>query len=59
MRSLNYSPYAPRPRRSAQLVVLWMVVFIGILVATWYISTRHTEAAAEYVDKLLRKKLHD
>lgn len=56
MRSLNYSPYGPRPRRSGQLVALWMVVFIGILVATWYISTRHADTAKEYADRLLQKK---
>lgn len=49
-----FSPYGPRPRRSARLVILWMVAFLTILWLTWYISSRHRERAKPYVEELLR-----
>ncbi|OTA65266.1 hypothetical protein K449DRAFT_392385 [Hypoxylon sp. EC38] len=35
-----YSPYGPRPKRSAQLVLIWMVILVFALVATFYLTTR-------------------
>ncbi|KAI1411690.1 hypothetical protein F5Y13DRAFT_190999 [Hypoxylon sp. FL1857] len=35
-----YSPYGPRPKRSAQLVLIWMVIMVFALVATFYLTTR-------------------
>lgn len=47
------SPYGPRPRRSNLLVAIWMACFAGVVVMTWYISTRHPDKArtitAEFV----------
>jgi hypothetical protein len=39
------SPYGPRPRRSNFLVVLWMACFVGIVLMTYYITTRHRATA--------------
>lgn len=49
-----YSPYGPRPRRSKQLVVVWMSCLLGILFLTWYITSRHRESARTYADLLLK-----
>jgi hypothetical protein len=34
-----FSPYAPRRRRSARLVVIWMSLFVIILWLTWYYTS--------------------
>lgn len=44
----KYSPYA-RPRRSKQLVVAWMVVFVFILVVTYYLNRRQRAGATSVV----------
>ncbi|XXG97705.1 hypothetical protein Hte_004012 [Hypoxylon texense] len=43
-----YSPYGPRPRRSARLVLLWMAILAVALVATFYLTTRERGATASY-----------
>lgn len=48
-----YSPYGQRPRRSNQLVVLWVACFVAILVMTWYITTRHKETAKSYTSEFV------
>ncbi len=48
------SPYGPRPRRSAQLIVAWVLCFLFILFVTWYITTKHEETARSYTDQFLR-----
>lgn len=37
------SPYGPRPRRSKQLIVLWMGVLLFVLVTAYYLITRRRE----------------
>lgn len=44
-----FSPYSPRRRRSARLVLIWVFMFVFIAYMTWYISTRHREQATPYV----------
>ena len=39
-----YSPYGPRPRRSAQLIAIWMAILVAALVAT---GMTNREVAAE------------
>ncbi|KAI1765821.1 hypothetical protein GGR53DRAFT_488436 [Hypoxylon sp. FL1150] len=39
-----YSPYGPRPRRSAQLILIWMAILVVALVATFYLTTRERGA---------------
>ncbi|KAI2632402.1 hypothetical protein GGR54DRAFT_583340 [Hypoxylon sp. NC1633] len=39
-----YSPYAPRPKRSAQLIVIWMAILVVALVVTFYLTTRERSA---------------
>jgi hypothetical protein len=34
-----FSPYAPRRRRSAQLVIVWLTLFVVILWLTWYYTS--------------------
>ncbi|KAI0181947.1 hypothetical protein GGR52DRAFT_61954 [Hypoxylon sp. FL1284] len=45
-----YSPYGPRPRRSARLVLVWMAVLVAVLVTTFYLTTREVAATASYAD---------
>ena len=47
------SPYSPRRRRSARLVIIWLATFLLVLWLTWYVSTRHAERAKPYLDELL------
>ncbi|KAI1479471.1 hypothetical protein K445DRAFT_320438 [Daldinia sp. EC12] len=35
-----YSPYGPRPKRSAQLIAIWMVILVFALVVTFYLTSR-------------------
>ncbi|KAI1139665.1 hypothetical protein F5Y05DRAFT_329528 [Hypoxylon sp. FL0543] len=42
-----YSPYGPRPKRSAQLVLIWMVILVLALVATFYLTTRERGLTAD------------
>ncbi|OTB05417.1 hypothetical protein M426DRAFT_319954 [Hypoxylon sp. CI-4A] len=35
-----YSPYGPRPKRSAQLVLIWMVILVVALFVTFYLTRR-------------------
>ncbi|KAJ2988570.1 hypothetical protein NUW58_g3904 [Xylaria curta] len=39
----TFSPYGPRPRRSARLILGWMVVLILILALTFYLTSRDGE----------------
>ncbi|KAL2185057.1 hypothetical protein L209DRAFT_690972 [Thermothelomyces heterothallicus CBS 203.75] len=48
-----FSPYAPRRRRSPRLVLIWVSVFLFLLWITWYITTRHKEEAAPYVEEFI------
>ncbi|KAK4157495.1 hypothetical protein C8A00DRAFT_29644 [Chaetomidium leptoderma] len=48
------SPYSPRRRRSARLVVIWVSLFLFILWMTRRISTRQPETAKPYVDDFVR-----
>lgn len=52
----SYSPYGQRPRRSGALVALWMFCFVSIVAATWYIRTRHADAARGYAARLMRSR---
>lgn len=47
------SPYGPRPRRSKQLIVLWMGILLFVLVTTYYLLTRRRETTEEYANMLL------
>jgi hypothetical protein len=48
-----FSPYAPRRRRSPQVVLVWVSLFVFILWLTWWITTRHKEEATPYVDEFM------
>ncbi|KAH6850997.1 putative nicotinamide riboside protein [Chaetomium sp. MPI-CAGE-AT-0009] len=48
-----FSPYAPRRRRSPQVVLVWVSMFVFILWVTWYITTRHKEEASPYVNEFM------
>ncbi|KAL2160082.1 hypothetical protein VTH06DRAFT_1737 [Thermothelomyces fergusii] len=50
---MPFSPYAPRRPRSPRLVLIWVSVFLFLLWITWYISTRHKEDAAPYVQEFM------
>ncbi|KAI0472330.1 hypothetical protein F4859DRAFT_515181 [Xylaria cf. heliscus] len=39
----KFSPYGPRPRRSARLIFVWVVVLLIILALTLYLTTRDGE----------------
>ncbi|KAK8025732.1 hypothetical protein PG990_003555 [Apiospora arundinis] len=45
MPSIRFSPYAPRRRRSARLVLVWMAVLSFILFVTYYFKTRQQATA--------------
>jgi hypothetical protein len=49
-----FSPYGPRPKRSAQLVAIWMACFTFILFVTWYLTTRHGESTKAYAKEFLK-----
>lgn len=38
-----FSPYGPRPKRSAQIVLVWMAVFVGVLLLTYYLTRLRRE----------------
>ncbi|KAI0376150.1 hypothetical protein F5Y04DRAFT_267049 [Hypomontagnella monticulosa] len=40
-----YSPYGPRPKRSAQLVLIWMAILVIALVVTFYLTSRERDAS--------------
>ncbi|KAI1193175.1 hypothetical protein F5X97DRAFT_50471 [Nemania serpens] len=42
-RALKFSPYGPRPRRSARLVLVWTLVLVLILALTFYLTSRDGE----------------
>lgn len=50
---MAYSPYGPRPRRSNQLVILWVIAFFALLAMTWYLTTRHKETTSKLASELL------
>ncbi|KAI1471928.1 uncharacterized protein F4812DRAFT_416061 [Daldinia caldariorum] len=35
-----YSPYGPRPKRSAQLIAVWMAILVFALAVTFYLTGR-------------------
>ncbi|TRX97419.1 hypothetical protein FHL15_001697 [Xylaria flabelliformis] len=39
----KFSPYGPRPRRSARLIFGWVVVLLLIFALTFYLTTRDGE----------------
>ncbi|KAK8107672.1 uncharacterized protein PG998_009685 [Apiospora kogelbergensis] len=45
MPRIRFSPYGPRPRRSARLVLVWMAVLSFILFVTYYLKTRQQATA--------------
>jgi hypothetical protein len=47
------SPYAPRRRRSARLVLIWVATLLLTIWITWYISTRQRERAQPYVEEFM------
>ncbi|KAI1095457.1 hypothetical protein F5B19DRAFT_441684 [Rostrohypoxylon terebratum] len=47
------SPYGPRPRRSAQLVIIWMVILVIALIVTFYLTSRERDAPASYAEMRL------
>ncbi|KAK4140875.1 uncharacterized protein C8A04DRAFT_31535 [Dichotomopilus funicola] len=51
-----FSPYAPRRRRSPQVVVIWVSIFVFLLWLTWFITTRHKEEARPYVDEFMHPR---
>ncbi|KAI0831609.1 hypothetical protein F5Y06DRAFT_301646 [Hypoxylon sp. FL0890] len=54
-----YSPYGPRPKRSAQLILIWMVILVLALAATFYLTTRERGATdtrlVDEIDKIKEK----
>lgn len=50
-----FSPYAPRRRRSARLVAVWLATFLFVLWMTWYVTSRQRERAVPYVDEFLAR----
>ncbi|KAI2620236.1 hypothetical protein GGS26DRAFT_571630 [Hypomontagnella submonticulosa] len=40
-----YSPYGPRPKRSAQLILIWMAILVVALVVTFYLTSRERDAS--------------
>ncbi|KAK8086909.1 hypothetical protein PG994_001883 [Apiospora phragmitis] len=60
LRKLTYSPYAPRPRRSGRLVLLWMAVLAFIIYVTYYLNTRQRAATMSAAEPLAEEILrHD
>lgn len=59
IRMPQYSPYGPRPKRSAQLVVIWMVILVVALVVTFYLTTRERGAVSSYEGMRLVDKLNE
>ncbi|KXH55118.1 hypothetical protein CNYM01_03012 [Colletotrichum nymphaeae SA-01] len=55
MPSINFSPYAPRRRRSPRVVITWVAAWLTVLTLTWWIVTRRSSAgltATGSVDQL-------
>ncbi|KAI1101896.1 hypothetical protein F4804DRAFT_314571 [Jackrogersella minutella] len=50
-----YSPYGPRPKRSAQLVLIWMAILVVALIITFYLTTRERGVTSSYAGM----RLHD
>ncbi|KXH33754.1 hypothetical protein CSAL01_00485 [Colletotrichum salicis] len=44
MPSLNFSPYAPRRRRSPRVVITWVAAWLTVLTLTWWIVSRRSSA---------------
>ncbi|UQC74515.1 uncharacterized protein CLUP02_01166 [Colletotrichum lupini] len=44
MPSINFSPYAPRRRRSPRVVITWVAAWLTVLTLTWWIVTRRSSA---------------
>ncbi|KAH8903972.1 hypothetical protein BR93DRAFT_930591 [Coniochaeta sp. PMI_546] len=53
------SPYGPRPRHSNLLVAIWMACFVGVIVMTWYISTRHSDKARAITAEFVKGRVVD
>lgn len=56
MPSINFSPYAPRRRRSPRVVITWVAAWLTVLTLTWWIVTRRSSAgltATGGVDQLV------
>ena len=45
-----FSPYGPRPRRSARVVLAWTAVFLGLALATYALAGRRHGAPARLAD---------
>ncbi|KAI1111235.1 hypothetical protein F5Y14DRAFT_454250 [Nemania sp. NC0429] len=54
-RALNFSPYGPRPRRSARLVLLWILVLALILALTFYLTSRDGEPSKVDAEVVMQK----
>ncbi|CAJ2511118.1 Uu.00g067430.m01.CDS01 [Anthostomella pinea] len=39
------SPYGPRPRRSARLIIMWVAVLVIIFILMFYLTSRDSEAS--------------
>jgi hypothetical protein len=50
-----FSPYAPRRRRPARLVLAWVAMFFIVLYVVWYITSNHREQTNLYVQELMRR----
>ncbi|OHE97659.1 hypothetical protein CORC01_07074 [Colletotrichum orchidophilum] len=52
MPSLNFSPYAPRRRRSPRIVITWVAAWLTVLTLTWWIVTRRSSGLAGGLERL-------
>ncbi|KAI1333983.1 hypothetical protein F5Y15DRAFT_403394 [Xylariaceae sp. FL0016] len=50
-----YSPYGPRPRRSARLILIWVAVLLMLFLLTFYLASRENEQTTSYAKMLANK----
>ncbi|KAK8039120.1 hypothetical protein PG993_007531 [Apiospora rasikravindrae] len=54
------SPYGPRPRRSARLVMVWIALFAFIVLVTYWINARERAATTVMASEPLAENImHD
>lgn len=47
---LYFSLYGPRLKRSAQIVLVWTAVFLGVVLITYYLTSHHGEVPVRLTD---------
>ncbi|GKT46919.1 uncharacterized protein ColSpa_07100 [Colletotrichum spaethianum] len=56
----NFSPYAPRRRRSPLVVLTWVAVWLTVLTLTWWFTTGRSAgisaADREFADAVIKGK---